>query len=136
MTENEAEDEAQRLIYEARLYSEQLRLLEQEIERITLTTADLGNSLTAIEALKEDAVYVPIGGGAMVSAKVTSSDVLVPVGAGYLMDMKKEDAIGEVKKRIKSTESAVEKLKTEFERINAKLREVGGKIEKMNAGKK
>lgn len=125
--------EAQRLLYEARLYAEQLRLLENEIERIAVTSAELSSSLRVVESLKEDAVFVPIGGGGMVNAKVSSTEVLLPIGGGYLMNLKKHEAIEEVKKRISSTEKAMEKLRVEFEKISAKLREVNGKIEEMNA---
>lgn len=127
-----AGEEAQRLMYEARLYGEQLRLLENEIERISIAGAELGNSLRAIEALKEDTVFVPVGGGSLVSGKITSTDVLVPVGGGYLMSMKKYEAIEEVKKRVKSTETAVERLRGEFDKINIRLRDVSGKIDAMN----
>lgn len=125
-------EDTQRLVYEARLYNEQLRLLENEIERISMTLAELSNSLTSIEALKEDTIFVPIGGGAMIEAKITSSEVLVPIGGGYLMNMKKYEAIEEVKKRITSTENAIGKLRSEFEKISVKLRDVSRKIDEMN----
>ncbi|VVB99361.1 Prefoldin subunit alpha [uncultured archaeon] len=129
-----AEDaQAQRTMYEARLYSEQLRLLEGELERISMTAVELTGSLKAVESLREDSIFVPIGGGAMVSAKVASTEVLVPIGGGYLMNLKKHEAIEEVKKRIAATEKAMERLRVEFEKINAKLQDVNSKIEQMNA---
>ncbi len=125
-------DESQRMMYEARLYAEQLRLLENEIERISMTAVELSNSLRAVEALKEDSVFVPIGGGSMVSARISSTEVLVPIGGGYMMNLKKHEAIEEVKKRIASTEKAVEKLRQEFDKISVKLQDVNGKLDAMN----
>ncbi len=129
-------EDAQRTVYEARLYGEQLRLLENEIGRITMTTSELGASLKAVESLKEDAVFVPIGGGSMVNAKISSTEVLVPIGGGYLINLRKYEAIEEIRKRIASTEKAVERLRAEFGKIGAKLKEVNVKIEAMNAAGK
>lgn len=130
-------EETQRAVYEARLYSEQLRLLEGEMERIALTGAELANSLKAVEGLKEDSAFVPIGGGAMISAGISSNEVLVPIGGGYLMNLKKHEAVEEVKKRIASTWKAVERLRSEYGKIAAKLQEVNAKLETMDrkAGK-
>jgi prefoldin alpha subunit len=129
-----AEDaQAQRMVYESRLYAEQLRLLEGELERISMTAAELASSLNAVQSLKEDSIFVPIGGGAMVSAKVASTEVLIPIGGGYLMNLKKHEAIEEVKKRIAATEKAIERLRAEFEKISAKLQDVNAKLEQMNA---
>ncbi len=125
-------EEMQRAQYEARLYNEQLRLLQGEIERITMTSADLANSLRSIESLSEDSVFVPIGGGGMISAKISSTEVLVPIGGGYLMNLKKHEAVEEVKRRITSTEKAVERLRTEYEKIGAKYNEVSTKLETLS----
>lgn len=125
--------EPRRLIYEARLYSEQLKLLQSEMERISMTTIDLANSLSAINVLGDGEALMPIGGGAMVMAKPLSSEVLMPVGDGYLISLKKHEAAEEVRKRIKSTETAITRLRAEFDKINAKLAEVNNQIEAMNA---
>ncbi|MFA5076947.1 MAG: prefoldin subunit alpha [Candidatus Micrarchaeia archaeon] len=126
-------EETQRMMYEARVYGEQLRLLQNEIERINMTAMELESSLRAVEALREEQIFVPIGAGAMMGAKLSSTEVLMPVGAGYMTGMKKHEAIEEIKKRMQTTQGAMEKLRAEFEKINAKLYEVGGKIDAMNA---
>ncbi len=125
-------EEPNRLIYESRVYSEQLRLLEGEVERISMTAVELSNSLVTIEGLGHGESLVPIGGGALVNAKIASTDVLLPIGSGYMVAMKKEEAEAEVKKRIKSTETAIIRLRTEFERVNAKLMEVNSKVDAAN----
>lgn len=127
-----AGEEDQKMVYEARLYQEQLRLLDGEIERITMTAMELNNSLKAVESLKEDSVFVPIGGGAMVNAQISTTEVLVPIGGGYLMNLKKHEAIEEVKRRMVSTDAAITKLRSEFDKIRGKLIDVGTKIEAMN----
>ncbi|MDD5337560.1 MAG: prefoldin subunit alpha [Candidatus ainarchaeum sp.] len=126
-------DDSQRMVYEARVYSEQIRLLQNEAERINMTAMELESSLAAVEALREEQIFVPLGAGAMVSSRITSTEVLVPIGAGYMIGMKKYEAVEEIKKRMQSTQGAIEKLRAEFDKINAKLYEVSGKIDAMNA---
>ncbi len=126
-------EDSQQMTYEAKLYSEQLRLIENEINRISMTMMELKGSLAIAEVMKGDSIFVPIGGGNMISAKITSSDILIPIGGGYLVNMNKYESITEIKKRISSIEMAVEKLKTEFDKIGVKFREVSTKLESMNA---
>lgn len=124
-------NELQKMIYEAKIYSEQIRLLQTELERISMTMMELNSSLKVVEWLKENLVFVPIGGGAMISANVTSNEVLLPIGGGYLIAFKKDEALEEIKKRIRSTETAIERLNTELEKIDVKFNETSRKIETM-----
>lgn len=121
-------DETQKLAYESKLYTEQLRLIENEVERISNTMGELVASHKAINALQEDAVFVPIGGGAMVNVKIITTEVLVPVGSGYLINLKKDIASEEIKKRISSVEKAIERFKQEYIKIQEKLREVNTEL--------
>ncbi|MBU0585928.1 prefoldin subunit alpha [Candidatus Micrarchaeota archaeon] len=127
------DNQSKKLLYEAQLYSEQLRLLEGEIERISMTAIELSTSLNAIAALEENDMFMQVGGGAMVSGKITSTQVIIPVGAGYMVSMEKETAVTEVKRRIKTTENAVTRLKEEFTKISTKLKETNLGVEKLNA---
>lgn len=127
------DEDSKRLLYEARLYSEQLRLLENEVERISMTAVELTSSLSTISSLEERDAFVPIGGGSMISAKVAGTNVLVPIGGGYMVGFMKDDAVEEIRKRIKSTETAVMKLQEEFNRVSLKLREVNTTIESQGA---
>ena len=58
------EDRTQ-LTYELAVYKEQISLIKQETERISLTSVDLSNALSTMENFKgeEEKVLVPIGGG-------------------------------------------------------------------------
>ncbi|MEW6528750.1 MAG: prefoldin subunit alpha [Candidatus Micrarchaeota archaeon] len=131
----------QKIAYEARLYSEQLKLIESEINRISITLVELRGSLDVVEAINEttdktingNLIFVPIGGGSMVSAKIISPGVIIPIGGGYLVKMNKHEAVEEIKKRISSIEAAIEKLRNEFGKIGAKFREVNAKLELMRS---
>ena len=127
------EDIQAQLNYELAVYREQITMLRRETERVSLTTIDLANALRTVEAFKEELALIPIGGGALVKAHINDLNVLLPIGAGYLVNMKREYAIIELTRRIDSTKKAVEKLTEEFNKINSKFREVSGQLEMVDA---
>ncbi len=114
------------LSYESAVYREQLRLLQNEIKRIDFAMVDLSKAVQTAERIKNDDVLVPVGGGSFVKATVYSTKLLVPVGADYLVEMEKDEAVGEINKRIEATKKAIEKLNTEFQKVSSKLQEVNG----------
>ena len=116
------------LSYESAVYKEQMRLLQKEIERINLATIDLNNALHTAEKLKQDDVLVPIGGGSFLKATVYNTKVLVPIGASYLVEMEKTNAVIEMGKRLESTKKAIEKLSDEFQKVSSHLRELDLKL--------
>ncbi len=116
------------LSYELAIYREQIAMIKRETERVSLTTLDLSNALRTIESLSEEKALIPIGGGALVQGQIDQTRVLVPVGAEYMLEMDKNEAADEIKRRIEATKRAVEKLNDEFNRIAAKLRELSGQL--------
>jgi len=119
------------LNYEIAIYREQISMIKRETERISLTTVDLNNALRTVENLGKGKALVPIGGGAMVRGSITETTVLVPIGAQYLTEMGREEAVSEIEKRIDATKKAVEKLTQEFEKIAKKLRAVSGRLQQI-----
>ncbi|MFH1221511.1 MAG: prefoldin subunit alpha [Candidatus Micrarchaeota archaeon] len=110
-----------RLAYETRLYKNQLMLLQREIEKITLTTIDLGNATHTVESIHAGDAFVPIGGGSFVKGAVASDRVLLGVGGGYLMEVNKDVAVAKLKQRSSTTREAINRLTQEFTKISAKL---------------
>jgi prefoldin alpha subunit len=126
--------QARQMEYEAKVYSEQLRLLQNEIERISMTALELSASAKALSSPMEGDALVPIGAGSLIRAKVDGAEVLLPIGAGYMIAMKKHEAVDELKRRMNSTEAAVEKLKSEFHKTNDKLGYIIMALNKMDDG--
>ncbi len=125
------EETQAQLNYEVAVYREQIAMIKRETERISLTTVDLTNALRTVENIGKDKVLIPIGGGAMVRGSVTETMILVPIGANYMVDMERKDAISELKKRIEATKKAVEKLTEEFDKIAKKLRNVSAQLQQI-----
>lgn len=132
MNENQiSADEQQRLVYETMVYREQLNMLQREMDRITLATVDLNNAAKTTENISAGNSLIPIGGGAFIKAEVIATKVLVPVGAGYLIEMEGKEAETELKKRIDATERAVEKLSEEFKNLSKKFHDSSAKLREM-----
>lgn len=122
------EETRTKMSYEVAVYKEQLNLLKKEMERISLTTLDISNAVRTVEDLKPQPALMPIGGGAYIKAEIKDSQVLVPIGAEYVVEMEKDAAVLELHKRIDATKEAVKRLNTEFEKINQKLKDVAIKL--------
>lgn len=131
MTDGKLQEDYAKLAYEIRLYRKQLTLLQREIEKITLTSMDLSNSIKTIEDVDEGESLIPIGGGSYVKGKVSGNDILVAVGGGYLIEMNKSLAKEKTKKRIDSTKNAVKKLTNEFGLISGKLETVTSQLKQL-----
>jgi len=129
----EADDAQAQLSYELAVYREQISMIKRETERVSLTTIDLTNALKTAESLSEERTLIPIGGGAFIKGSVSQTRVLVPIGGEYLLDMERQEAVDELRRRIEATRKAIEKLNDEFNRIVNKLKEVSGQLQKMQS---
>ena len=127
------EDTQAQLNYELAIYREQIAMIKRETERVSLTTIDLTNALKTVENLSQESILIPIGGGTLVRGSVSNTKVLVPIGAEYMLEMQREQAQDELKRRIEATKNAVEKLNEEFNKIARKLQEVSGQLQQVQA---
>ncbi len=128
---NDSQVTQEQLSYELAVYREQIAMIKRETERVSLTTIDLTNALKTVESLEGGDALVPIGGGALIKSNISQTKVLVPIGGEYLVEMDRDVAGDEIRKRIEATKKAVEKLNVEFNRIAGKLREVSSQLQKM-----
>lgn len=110
-----------RLFYEIRLYKNQLALLQKEIEKLTLTSLDASNASHTVESIEHGDVLVPIGSGSFVKGIITSKNVLLGIGAGYVIEVDNETAAGTIRKREAAARDAINKLSQEYSAIAAKL---------------
>ena len=128
-----AEEIQAQLNYELAIYREQIAMIKRETERVSLTTIDLTNALKTAENLAQEEILIPIGGGALARGQVTNTKVLVPIGAEYMKEMTKEEAVNEIRRRIDATRKAIEKLNEEFNKIAKKLQEIAIQLQTVQA---
>ncbi|MEM3422887.1 MAG: prefoldin subunit alpha [Candidatus Bilamarchaeaceae archaeon] len=110
-----------RLAYEVRMYKNQLNLLQKEIEKLTLTAIDANNAARTIESLEQGDTIIPIGGNAFAKGIISSTNILLGIGSGYLIEVDKETATKKMKQREEATKEAMSKLSQEYSRISAKF---------------
>ncbi|MFH2105866.1 MAG: prefoldin subunit alpha [Candidatus Micrarchaeota archaeon] len=114
-------NEPNALMYERRVYEEQLRLIQKEVDRVSLTNLDLINAENTAKRLEVEDSLVPIGGGAYIKANVYNTKILIPIGAGYMTEMDAEMASRELRRRIEATKKAVEELAKKYREISHQL---------------
>jgi prefoldin alpha subunit len=124
-------DEPNAMMYERRVYEEQLRLIQKEVDRVSLTNLDLINAENTAKRLKVEDSLVPIGGGAYIKANVYNTKILVPIGAGYMTEMDAETAARELKRRIEATKKAVEELAKKYREISHQLVKTTEKLKEL-----
>lgn len=126
-----AEQEEQlyaKLTYENAVYREQLKLLEREIQRIQLTTTDLMAAAQTCQNLRSEEALVPVGGGTFIRSRVSTTNVLVPVGANYLIEMGSARAVLEINRRTDAARNATTKLQEEYKKIAERLQGMGTQL--------
>ncbi len=106
-------DDRQRLeqmVNEINMYQSQVELLQQQIETVRASIADLASaeeSLNAIDGKENTETFVPIGAGSFVIAEIKNTDqVIMGLGAGAAA---KKD-INEAKESISSQRKELEQL--------------------------
>ena len=128
-----AEEVQAQLSYELAVYREQIAMIKRETERVSLTIIDLTNALRTAENIGSETALVPIGGGAMIRATIMQTQVLVPIGAEYMLEMERAQAVTEIKRRIEATKKAVDRLNEEFNKIAHKLKDAAGQLQRVQA---
>ncbi len=117
----DAAEEYEVLQYMQQLYQNQYALLMQEINSRMAAFNELGNcsaALASIEKLKGANTLLDIGAGTYLQATISGAGiVLVPVGAGYYVEMQPADAQ-------LLTERASQKHRAVLERLEASRRQL------------
>jgi prefoldin alpha subunit len=119
------------LNYELAVYREQIAMIKRETERVSLTTIDLSNAMRTVDSLSSEKVLIPIGGGALAKGAISETRILMPIGGEYLIEMNKQEAVEELKKRMDATKKAVERLNEEFAKIAGRVQEVSMQLQQM-----
>lgn len=127
------QEQYQKLAYEVAVYREQLSLLQRELDRITLASLDLSNAAKTCSKLQTGEALIPVGGGAYLKSEVADKKLIVPIGAGYSLEMDQEKAEKELKRRIESTENAMKKMTDEYTKIAQRFQENSVRLREIEA---
>jgi len=108
------------------IFAQQLNLIEQQ----RMESLAAIESLQALQERGDDTVLLPIGGGAVVRAKVVDpGHVLVNIGADIVGERTNPDAVDFLKDRITELEALGKKMAESLEQLRAQATEVNRRLE-------
>jgi prefoldin alpha subunit len=123
----------------------ELRILEGTAEqlqaRLSLVTAslrDLNMSRTAIEGVEKEnpdaSLYVPVGGGSFIKAKLESNDtVVIGIGAGVSIERSLTEAKQIIQNRISEIEKSRESIQQQLIQIANRIQEDRDRLQELSA---
>ncbi len=124
MKENIQMSDKQRAMLEFQLLNEQVKVLNNEVKRISMAVLELTTAYATLENLKSEDALIPIGGSSFLFGQVKADVVLIPIGSGYFIAKEPNKAKDEIKKRIEKMDDAVKKLEEEKEKLVNRIYEL------------
>jgi prefoldin alpha subunit len=127
-----------KLAVESRFLEEAATELQSRISMTNAALAELRVSNMTLEGLGEEKkgsqLFVPIGGGSYVKARLESAEkVVVGIGADVAVEKSVKKAKEELEARISELEKTREALGQQFNQVIEKIQENRGKLENMSA---
>jgi prefoldin alpha subunit len=127
-----------KLAVESRFLEEAATELQSRINMTNAALAELRVSSMTLEGLgdekKNSQLFVPIGGGSYVKARLESADkVVVGIGADVAVEKSVKKAKGELDVRISELEKTRNALGQQFNQIIEKIQENQRKLESVSA---
>jgi prefoldin alpha subunit len=123
---------------ESRYLEETVNELQSRISMINGVLSELrvsGMTLDGLEAEKKGAqLFVPIGGGSYVKAKLETADtVVVGIGADVAVECSVKDAKVELEARVAELENSREALGKQFNQVVGRIQENRAQMEEVSA---
>jgi prefoldin alpha subunit len=127
-----------KLAVESRFLEEAATELQSRINMTNAALAELRVSSMTLEGLgdekKNSQLFVPIGGGSYVKARLESADkVVVGIGADVAVEKSVKEAKGELDVRISELEKTRDALGQQFNQIIEKIQENQRNLESVSA---
>lgn len=127
-----------KLAVESRFLEEAATELQSRINMTNAALAELRVSSMTLEGLEDEKknsqLFVPIGGGSYVKARLESADkVVVGIGADVAVEKSVKEAKGELEARISELEKTRDALGQQFNQIIEKIQENQRKLESVSA---
>ncbi|MEM2110631.1 MAG: prefoldin subunit alpha [Candidatus Bathyarchaeia archaeon] len=122
------EEEIRRLMVELRLLEGTAETLQARMSFVNAVLNELNLANKTLEGLaekgREDTVFVPIGGGSYIKAKLENTDKIVyGVGAGVAIEKTLDETKGEIMNRISELNKTKLALEQQFRQIIQRIQE-------------
>ena len=126
------------MVLESRFLAETAKEIQSRVNMTNAAITELRVSSVTLEGLEKEKkgsqLFVPIGGGSYVKAKlVTAKKVVVGIGADVAVERTFKEAKEELEARIAELEKTREALGQQFNQVIGRMQENRGKMEEVTA---
>lgn len=131
------EDDVRRLIVELRILENTAEYLQSRVNLINAAITELNlasMSLEGIEKKDSDSIFVPIGGGSYVKAKLEDTDkVVYGIGAGIAVEKSIKEAKEDIANRISELNKTKAALEQQLNQVLIRMQEGQNKLQELTA---
>jgi prefoldin alpha subunit len=133
----EQEKQLRRLVTEIRMMEGTVQILEQRLQLLTASIAELRLAQGSLGDLKSaepgSNLLVPVGGGVFMDAKLGDiTKVVVGIGAGVSVEMGYDKAVGDIGERLQEMEKAQASVQDQLGQVYAQLETHQGVAERLS----
>ena len=133
-----SEDEIRRLIVELRILEGTAEALQSRINLVDAVFTELNMAKRTLEGIEKEnseaSIFVPIGGGSYIKAKLADVDkVVYGVGAGVSVEKSLEEAKQGVDERISELEGTKRSLEQQLSQVIRRIQENRDRLQELTA---
>mgnify|MGYP000123672583 FL=1 len=133
------EEEMRRLLVELRILESTAEALQSRINLVDAAFAELNMAKRTLEGMgkenPEAPVFVPIGGGSYIKAKLTDvNKVVYGIGAGIAIEKSLEEAKHGVDERLSELERSRRSLEQQLSQVIRRIQENRDRLQELTAG--
>jgi prefoldin alpha subunit len=130
------EEEITRNLTLIEYYKQQLESIEMQLQYLQATVAEFQRAKITVEQLhavdENSEILIPVGGGAFVNGSLkNASNVLLGVGAGFVMEKTVDEVITKLDERIHKVQESYEKVVSLAQKIQGDAEELSSKTQKL-----
>ncbi|MBS7640267.1 MAG: prefoldin subunit alpha [Candidatus Bathyarchaeia archaeon] len=133
----DVEEELRRLIVELRLLENTAEQIQTRLNLVNaaLTELDLASkALEGIENKSSDHIFVPIGGGSYIKARLEDTDkVVYGIGAGIAIEKPLKEAKEDIANRISELSRAKVALEQQLSQVLARMQEGRNRLQELTS---
>lgn len=131
------DEEIRRLIIELRLLESTARQIQARLNLINTALVELNLASMALEGIEKkgsDHIFVPIGGGSYVKARLEDTDkVIYGIGAGAAIEKPIKEAKEDIENRISELNKAKVALEQQLSQVLAKMQEGQNRLQELTS---
>lgn len=132
-----AEEEIRRLIIELRLLESTAEQIQARLNLVNTALTELNLASMVLEGLENkssDYIFVPIGGGSYIKARLEDTDkVVYGIGAGVTIEKPLKEAKEDIANRISELSKAKVALEQQLSQVLVRLQEGQNKLQELTS---